>query len=136
MKLLYAGIRVRDLDRSIGFYTKALGMEVVQRGRMEHGGEFVELKSPGSAQRLELNWYPRDNEYYTEYKNGEELDHLGFWVGDVEKELERLTRKGAEVAVEPFVNGRTELAFVKDPDGVWIELQGRAKRPRARRGTG
>src|SRR3972149_4824460 len=58
MKLLYTGPRVRDLDRSIRFYRQVLGMRLSRRGTMSHGGRWVELKSPGSHQRLELNWYP------------------------------------------------------------------------------
>ena len=58
-RFYYAGIRVRDLKRSINFYTRAFGMKVVARGTMPHGGKYVHLVTPGSRMRLELNWYPK-----------------------------------------------------------------------------
>lgn len=126
----YTGIRVTDLKRSINFYRKVMNMKIILRGKMKHGGIFVHLKSPKSQQRLELNWYPTDNEYYTKYRRGEELDHLAFWCKNVHDEFYSLVKKGAAPAIEPFKEGRYELAFVKDPDGIWIELLGSAKSPR------
>jgi len=125
LKFTYTGIRVRNLERSIEFYTKVMGMKVILRGKMEHGGVYVHLKSPRSSQRLELNWYPRNNKFYRQYQKGEELDHLAFWVDNVKKNFQYLIKKGAKMAVKPFREGRYDLAFVKDPDGIWIELLGR-----------
>lgn len=123
MKLVYAGVRVRDLDHSLTFY-RALGMKVVRRGTMEHGGVYVHLKSPGSEQVLELNYYPRRNRFYTPYRRGSELDHLGFWVDNVDACLEFLEGRGAKIAVKLWSEGRYRLAFVEDPDGICIELLG------------
>lgn len=117
----YTGIRVRDLDRSLRFYTKALGMHMIARGTMPHGGRFVHLRSPGSSQRLELNWYPRKTQFYTSYRKGEEMDHLAFVVDDVRAAYRTLLRHGASPAVSPKQSAGTEV-YVKDPDGIWIEL--------------
>jgi catechol 2,3-dioxygenase-like lactoylglutathione lyase family enzyme len=46
-RFYYAGIRVRDLKRSVEFYTKAIGMKVVNKGTMPHGGKFVRLRGRG-----------------------------------------------------------------------------------------
>ncbi len=124
MKLIYAGVRVRDLDRSLTFY-KALGMKVAGRGTMEHGGIYVHLKSPGSPQVLELNYYPRRNRFYEPYRKGSELDHLGFWVADVDACLEFVKGLGGKTVVDAWTEGRYRLAFVEDPDGICIELLGR-----------
>jgi lactoylglutathione lyase len=121
MKLYHAGIRVRDLKRSVDFYTKALGMKVVARGTMPHGGKYVHLKSPGSPQRLELNWYPEGSKFFTPYRRGEELDHLAFEVEDARRAFEELVARGAGVAVSPADSKGTEI-YVTDPDGIWIEL--------------
>src|SRR2546428_6562982 len=76
MGFRYTGIRVRDLDRSIAFYTTVLGMQVTWRMRIrETGGAIAVLKSPRGSQRLELNWYPPRGRYRV-YRQGDELDHL------------------------------------------------------------
>jgi len=59
MRFEYTGIRVRELKRSIEFYTKTMDMKVVRRGRMRAGGVYVHLKSKDSEQLLELNYYPQ-----------------------------------------------------------------------------
>lgn len=127
MKFFYTGVRVRDLDRSIRFYRRVMGMHVARRGRMSHGGVWVEMKSRGSHQRLELNWYPETSPFYRPYRRGEELDHLSFRVSDVREAFRELVSRGARPEVESFTEGRYEFAFVSDPDGIWIELLGRAR---------
>lgn len=124
MRLIYFGIRVRNLQRSLKFYTKVLSMKQVHKGTMGHGGIFVHLKKPGSAQRLELNYYPRGNRFYEKYRPGTEMDHIGFWAEDVDRTYAKLISRGAKTAVAPFSNNGERLAYVKDPDGIWIELFG------------
>ena len=80
---------------------------------------------PSSKQRLELNWYPKGSRFYEKYRNGSELDHIGFIVDDAVKWFKLLVSRGAKPAAEPFTDGSEILAYVKDPDGVWIELIGR-----------
>src|SRR5256885_16830267 len=94
MKLLYAGIRVRDLETSIRFYRTVMGMRVSRRGTMRHGGIWVELQSPGSPQRLELNWDPPGSRFPTPYRRGEELDPLAFPGTGVGRAVHDLTPQG------------------------------------------
>ena len=122
-RFYYIGFRVRDLKRSLDFYTKAIGLKVVGRGTMPHGGKWVHLRGKGSDQTLELNWYPKGSRFYTDYTEGEELDHLAFRVKDVDRAYEMLLGKGASSAVSTEESKGTEV-YVKDPDGVWIELLG------------
>ena len=122
-RFYYAGIRVRSLRRSIAFYTKAFGMKVAAQGTMPHGGKFVHLVTPGTRMRLELNWYPKGSRFFVPYRKGEELDHLAFVVGDVLAAYRSLRRSGVRVAVDPKHSKGTEV-YVKDPDGIWIELLG------------
>lgn len=129
MKFTYTGIRVRNLERSIDFYTKTMGMKIMQRGKMEAGGIFVQLKSENSPQILELNYYPLETKFYEEYFVGSELDHLAFWCDDVRESYEKVLAGGATSAVEPWDEGGYTLAFVKDPDGIWIELIGKTVKP-------
>ena len=127
MYFTYTGIRVRNLRRSLRFYTKVMGMKEILRGRMKQGGVFVHLKSPRSSQRLELNYYPVKTKFHEKFRPGSELDHLAFWVKNVEKHYTKLVARGVAEAVKPFREGRYELAFIKDPDGIWIELIGLSK---------
>jgi len=76
---------------------------------------------------LELNWYEEGSRFGTAYVNGEELDHLGFEVEDLQDAVKRLEEKGVEVVVRPGTIGGWREAFVKDPDGIWIELVLRKK---------
>lgn len=135
MKFFYTGIRVRDLDRSIPFYRKVMGMRVTRRGAMAHGGLWVELRSPAGTQRLELNWYPPGSKFHVPYRRGEEMDHLAFRVTDVHGAFADLVARGAGPEVKPFREGRYEFAFVSDPDGIWIELLGRTSPDATRRRT-
>jgi lactoylglutathione lyase len=123
LRFHYTGIRVRDLERSLAFYRDVLGMRVIGGGTMPHGGKYVHLRTPRSAQRLELNWYPPRTRFYTRYRAGDELDHLAFVVPDVKAAYRELRRKGATVAVGPKEAEGTEV-YVKDPDGIWLELLG------------
>ncbi|MGB9676453.1 MAG: VOC family protein [Candidatus Bathyarchaeales archaeon] len=134
MKFTYTGIRVRNLERSIEFYTKTMGMKIMRKGKMEAGGIYVQLKSERSPQILELNYYPPGTKFYEEYVSGCELDHLAFWCKDVRKEYKRVLDGGATPAVKPWDESGYTLAFVRDPDGIWIELIGRARKNKREHG--
>lgn len=118
---IYAGIRVRQLRRSLSFY-HALGLRTVTRGRMQHKGVFVWLRDPRTKSILELNYYPRGTKFHEPYTRGSEMDHLGFTVRDVEPILERLRKLGVGKPVADFIQGSIRLTFVKDPDGIWVEF--------------
>ena len=124
MKLSYFGIRVTDLERSLKFYTQLLGLKEVRRGEATEwgAGTWVLLKDEPSGQQLELNWYPPGSKYAVPYVPGEGLDHIAFLVDDVRKTFNELVAKGAaptQVTPEE-TDGWT--AYVKDPDGNWIEI--------------
>lgn len=132
MHLEYAGIRVTDLDRSVRFYTEQLGLKEMRRkdARADGLGIWVVLQDAESGQRIELNWYPEGSRHGVPYVAGEGLDHLGFVVDDVAEAYDRLVAAGAEPAVPPSeYAGWT--AYVKDPDGNWIEIYQKTP-PRAR----
>jgi catechol 2,3-dioxygenase-like lactoylglutathione lyase family enzyme len=130
-KWAYTGIRVRDLDRSIRFYEK-LGFKVTARGTMDHGGEIVDLAYPRHAHWLELNYYPRSNRYFEPHRSGTELDHFGFVVDDIEAWATTLRRWRFPIVAD-FIDRNFRLIYTRDPDGNWIELCGRIRRPRPAR---
>lgn len=102
---------------------------------MNHGGEWVHLVYPGSRHRLELNFYPRGNRFYARFRKGEEFDHFGFYSSDVAGWCRRAVRAGGKV-IQDFVDGKSRLIYVVDPNGVWLEVFGPVRprrRPAARR---
>jgi hypothetical protein len=90
------------------------------------------MRTPTGKQILELNYYPKTSKYYEEFQNGCELDHLGFYVRNVREQYMRLLKLGCESAAEPFSQGSWVLAFVKDPNGIWLELIGRESKKRTK----
>ncbi len=130
MHLEYVGIRVRDLERSVRFYTGVLGLKEVRRGDLREKGYgiWVVLEDPTSGQHIELNWYPERSRHATPYVAGEGLDHLGFIVDDVAEAYDRLVAAGAEPVLSPAAYGGG-TAYVKDPDGIWIEVYEKAPPP-------
>ena len=134
IRLYYTGIQVRELRRSLRFY-RSLGLKVTRRGTMAHGGKWVQMRGPSSGQRLELNWYPKASRFYERYRNGSELDHIGFVVDDAVKWFKLLIKRGARPAARPFGDESETLAYVKDPDGIWIELIGPGRKPNPNRSS-
>ena len=126
-RMRYVGIRVKDMDESVRFYTEIFGMKMVEpvTATPPTRGKVATLKSPDSEQMLELNYYEAGSPFGSDYSNGEDLDHLAFDCEDLEKSVEDLERKGVEVMVRPKEIGSSvgwNEAFVKDPNGIWIEL--------------
>jgi len=121
-KFEYVGIRVTNLQKSIDFYTKLLGMKVAGRSKLEQTkGETLALKSEEGGFTLELNYYEKGSPYNTPYIAGEGLDHLAFKVDNLDKALEEARRAGHRVILEMKANGG-RWAYIEDPDGIWIEV--------------
>jgi lactoylglutathione lyase len=121
-KFTYVGIRVTDLQKSIDFYTKLLGMKVTGRGKIEQTkGETVGLQSEKDGFALELNHYKEDSPYNTRYIVGEGLDHLAFKVEDLDRALEEARSAGHRTLLKIKADGG-RWAYIEDPDGIWIEL--------------
>ncbi len=135
MRLAYAGLRVRNLERSVRFYTKALGLRVVKRGdtRVWGGGLWVLMRDPASRRLIELNWYPKGSLFYGRYAPGDALDHLDFTLGAVPRSvLEQVHRRLVKNGAKPtrWSPSTTEgwSTHVLDPDGIWITVGRRPTR--------
>ena len=124
IRMTYAGIRVRDMEESVRFYTQVLGMELVEpiQSTPPTHGKVAGLKSPDSSQLLELNWYEPRTQFGSPYSNGEDLDHLAFECDDLGETIADLEGKGVGVIFRLKEIGGWNEAFVKDPNGIWIEL--------------
>ena len=124
MYLSYCGIRVRDLERSLRFYTELFGLREVARGdhRRYGAGIYVLLRDSKSGQKLELNWYPEGSVHASPYTPGEGLDHIAFAVDDLRSTYNELIAKGAKpTSLDPSTYGGW-VAYVQDPDENWIEI--------------
>ncbi len=135
MKMEQVGLRVTNFERSLRFYTKALGLKVRARGdtRGWGGGLWAQLEDPRSHRFVELNWYPRGSLFGSRYSVGDGVDHLDFTVGvapvsTLERVHARLLRQGARpTPFRPETTGGW-MASVRDPDGIWITV---GRRPTA-----
>jgi lactoylglutathione lyase len=121
MRFLHTSITVKRMDESLAFYTEVLGLEFERRRTIpENHAEIAFVKDPVSGARIELtHWEGKDA-----VEAGEQLDHLAFEVEDLDRFLLKAKGKNVTVAKEPFrlAGGSGRLAFVLDPNDVWIEL--------------
>ena len=122
MQFLHVMLRVRNLERSIEFYTKALGLTLLRRKDYESGRFTLAFLGYGgekdhTAIELTHNW---DREDYTQ---GDAFGHVAIGVEDLQAAYDQALACGATSKVAPKVFGSgTRLAFVKDPDGYDIEF--------------
>src|SRR3990170_1148910 len=87
-KFAYTGIRVKDLDESVAFYTRVLGMKEIGRSPVDATkGATASLVSQEGGPVLELNYYEKGGPHAATYVEGSELDHLAFQVDDLDKAL-------------------------------------------------
>ena len=124
-KLIYTGIRVKDMEKSIEFYTKILGMKVTGRTSIEATkGETVGLVSEEGGHLLELNYYGEGSDFHTKYSAGDGLDHLAFQVDDLTKALAEAAEAGYPVVLD-MKTKTSRWTYIKDPNGIYIELFGK-----------
>ena len=130
VRFVYSGIRVRNLARSVRFYRR-LGFRVLKKGGFSHGGRWIHLVHPSSTHRIELNYYPKGTPFYEPFRSGTEFDHFGFYVTDPQRWIRQAVKAGAR-PITAFVDGPVLLAYVRDPDGVWLGACGPSEPRRTR----
>ena len=119
MKMLHTSVNVKDMDRSIDFYTDKLGMKLESRREIkQNNAEIAFLSIEGSNHNIELTWW-KDK---TDYAEGDQLDHMAFSVESMAEFIARMRSEGIEIAKEPYILGTSRIAFIKDPNGIWIEI--------------
>ncbi|RLV59850.1 lactoylglutathione lyase [Parashewanella curva] len=123
-QLLHTMIRVGNLDKSIDFYTRILGMKLLRKSEnseYQYTLAFVGYgeESEGHAVvELTYNW-DTDN-----YDMGTGFGHLAIGAEDIYAQCKTIAEAGGKITREPgpVAGGTTEIAFVEDPDGYKIEL--------------
>lgn len=117
MKYLHTMVRVTDLNSSLEFYCKHLGLQELRRYDNEQGRfSLVFLAAPGDTEaqvELTYNWDPE------EYGEGRNFGHLAYAVDDIYALCQHLQDCGVTINRPPR-DGR--MAFVRSPDNISIEL--------------
>ena len=123
MKILHTMLRVGNLQRSIDFYTKTLGMSLLRttdRPDQQYSLAFVGYGPEADNAVLELTY----NYGIERYDLGAAFGHVAIEVDDAYAACERIGAAGGVVSrpAGPVKGGSTVIAFVEDPDGYKIEL--------------
>jgi lactoylglutathione lyase len=123
-RLLHIMLRVKDLDASLDFYTRHLGMKLLRKTDFPSGEftlAFVGYGPEESEAVIELthNWGQEEP-----YDLGTAYGHIAIAVPDIYKTCEELEAAGVKIPrpAGPMKHGGRPIAFIEDPDGYKIEL--------------
>ncbi|HOB19997.1 MAG TPA: VOC family protein [Candidatus Atribacteria bacterium] len=118
MKFTFAhnNINVLNLEKSVQFYEKALGLTEVRRNTAEEGSFILVFMGDGvTSHTLELTWL---RDWERPYDLGDNEFHLAFTVDD----YEAAHRLHSEMGCICYENKAMGIYFIEDPDGYWIEI--------------
>jgi len=123
MRILHTMLRVGDMQRSIDFYTKLLGMKLLRttdRPEQKYSLAFVGYDTEERSAVLELTY----NYGVERYDMGGAYGHVAIGLPDVKGACDRVRAAGGKVTREPgpVKGGTSVIAFVEDPDGYKIEF--------------
>jgi lactoylglutathione lyase len=123
-RMLHTMLRVFDLEKSLDFYTRLLGMKVLRQKQVPEGRyslAFVGYGDESGSTVIELtyNWDQKEP-----YAIGTAFGHLAIGVADAYATCAALAKEGVKVTRPPgpVKFGTTVIAFIEDPDGYKIEL--------------
>ena len=125
MRFLHTMLRVGNLERSIGFYTNVIGMQLLRRSEnpdYKYSLAFLGFDggNPGQAE-IELTW----NWDAEDYAGGRNFGHLAYRVDDIYALCAKLMAAGVTINRPPRDG---HMAFVRSPDGISIELLQKGER--------
>jgi lactoylglutathione lyase len=118
MKFRFAhnNFNVLDLEKSLAFYQKALGLRETRRIKAADDSFILVFLGDGETpHRLELTWL-RDRK--ERYNLGENEFHLAFTAED----YEAAHRLHTEMGCICYENPKMGIYFIEDPDGYWLEI--------------
>ena len=115
-KMVHENYNVSDLEKSLAFYEKALGLTENRRKTASDGSFIIVFVSNDEADfEVELTWL---RDHPQKYDIGEEEFHLAFRTDD----YEAAHRLHEEMGCICFENPAMGIYFIKDPDGYWLEI--------------
>jgi lactoylglutathione lyase len=122
----HTSIRTSNMDRSIDFYTRLLGLSLVSRREIPHNNaEIAFLQDPeGKGAKLELTFYRKQRKFVQAGYEDRLFDHIAFEVKNMEQTIAAMRKEKVTITDEPFKLGPSGplIAFIEDPDGTLIEL--------------
>lgn len=123
MRILHTMLRVGNLEQSIDFYTRTLGMKLLRRednDAYKYTLAFVGYGDENEDAVLELTY----NWGVESYDHGNAFGHIAIEVDDAYQACEQIKASGGTISREagPVKGGSTVIAFVRDPDNYAIEL--------------
>jgi lactoylglutathione lyase len=123
---VHTSIRTSNMDRSINFYNRFLGLTLVSRREIpQNDAEIAFLQDPEArGATLELTFYRNQKKFSQPDYEDRVFDHLAFEVKDMIQTIEAMRKGSVTITDEPFKLSSTGslIAFVEDPDGTLIEL--------------
>lgn len=123
---VHTSIRTSNMNRSINFYTKLMGLKLLNRREIpQNNAEIAFLQDPdGKGAKLELTFYRKQKKFIQAEYEDRLFDHLAFEVNDMKKTISTMQKEKITITDEPFRLGPTGplIAFIEDPDGTLIEL--------------
>jgi lactoylglutathione lyase len=123
-KLLHTRYRLNDLEKSVDFYKRVLGLQEVRRHKSPRGSELVFMKAPESEELIELCYFPTSGPVQVQ----PDLTHLAFEVDSLEDFGKHLASLGLRFSDGPTLKpDGSGFAFIDAPEGYEIELMQRSK---------
>ena len=122
---IHASIRTSNIEKSIDFYCRLLGLKVLSRKEIKRtNAEIAFLQDPeGKGCTLELTYFKNQQKFSQPEYEERLFDHLGFVVTDIAKTIDTMKKEKITITDEPFQFSPTiKIAFIEDPDGTLIEL--------------
>lgn len=121
MKFLHTMIRVKDIEKSLAFYTDVLNMKLDHKKRLDDCWLYF-LTDEDNTCQIELTY--NDETPNEGYNVGTGFGHFAFSVESLDDFTAKIAKLGYEYLYPPFdLNGKgTKIAFITDPDGYEIEL--------------
>ena len=127
----HTSIRTSNMDKSIDFYTRHLGLTLLSRREIpQNNAEIAFLQdAERKGARLELTRYLNQKKFEQAEYDDRVFDHLAFDIEDMETTLSKMREEKITITDEPFRLSPTGslIAFIEDPDGILIELVERKK---------